>query len=44
MNPVFNSSENFPIYDPDYLWGTTVYEKGAASAHAAARDRGRVFL
>jgi len=33
MNPVFNSSESFPIYDPDYLWGTTVYEKGALVLH-----------
>jgi aminopeptidase N len=33
MNPVFNSSENFPIYDPDYLWGTTVYEKGGTVLH-----------
>ncbi len=33
MTPVFNSAENFPIYDPDYLWGTTVYEKGACALH-----------
>ncbi len=33
MNPVFASSENFPIYDPEYLWGTTVYEKGATVLH-----------
>jgi len=33
MNPVFNSSENFPIYDPEYLWGTTVYEKGGCVLH-----------
>ena len=33
MQPVFNSSENFPIYDPDYLWGTTVYEKGGCVLH-----------
>jgi hypothetical protein len=33
MNPVFNSPENFPIYDPEYLWGTTVYEKGGTVLH-----------
>ncbi|MFH1219487.1 MAG: M1 family aminopeptidase [Candidatus Eisenbacteria bacterium] len=33
MNPVLNSPENFPIYDPDYLWGTTVYEKGGCVLH-----------
>lgn len=33
MQPVLNSSENFPIYDPDYLWGTTVYEKGGCVLH-----------
>jgi len=33
MTPVFNSQENFPVYDPDYLWGTTVYEKGAIVLH-----------
>lgn len=33
MNPVFNSQEDFPIYNPDYLWGTTVYEKGATVLH-----------
>ena len=33
MRPVFLTSENFPIYDPDYLWGTTVYEKGACVLH-----------
>ncbi|MBM3287835.1 MAG: hypothetical protein FJY88_10870 [Candidatus Eisenbacteria bacterium] len=33
MQPVFNSSENFPIYDPDYMWGTTVYEKGGTVLH-----------
>jgi aminopeptidase N len=33
MGPVFASGENFPIYDPDYLWGTTTYEKGACVAH-----------
>jgi len=33
MNPVFSSGENFPIYDPDYLWGTTVYEKGGCVLH-----------
>lgn len=33
MTPVLNSGENFPIYDPDYLWGTTVYEKGGCVLH-----------
>ena len=33
MNPVFGSGENFPIYDPLYLWGTTTYEKGACVLH-----------
>jgi aminopeptidase N len=33
MNPVLASGENFPIYDPAYLWGTTVYEKGASVLH-----------
>lgn len=33
MNPVLASSENFPVYDPDYLWGTTVYEKGGTVLH-----------
>jgi aminopeptidase N len=33
MNPVFSSGENFPIYDPNYIWGTTVYEKGACVLH-----------
>lgn len=33
MNPVFNSGENFPIYDPINLWGTTVYEKGGCVLH-----------
>ncbi len=33
MNPVFSSGENFPIYDPNYLWGTTTYEKGASVLH-----------
>jgi aminopeptidase N len=33
MQPVFSSSENFPIYDPDYMWGTTVYEKGGTVLH-----------
>lgn len=33
MNPVFASSENFPIYDPEYLWGNTVYEKGGCVLH-----------
>jgi hypothetical protein len=33
MGPVFSTGENFPIYDPNYLWGTTVYEKGACVVH-----------
>lgn len=33
MNPVFGSPENFPIYDPNNLWGTTVYEKGGCVLH-----------
>jgi aminopeptidase N len=33
MNPVLSSGENFPIYDPLYLWGTTTYEKGACVLH-----------
>ena len=33
MGPVFASGENFPIYDPDYLWGTTIYEKGGCVLH-----------
>jgi aminopeptidase N len=33
MNPVLSSGENFPIYDPDYLWGSTTYEKGACVLH-----------
>jgi aminopeptidase N len=33
MNPVLNSGENFPIYDPINLWGTTVYEKGGCILH-----------
>jgi aminopeptidase N len=33
MTPVLNSGENFPIYDPNYLWGTTVYEKGGCVLH-----------
>ncbi len=27
------TNENFPIYDPDYYWGATVYEKGACVMH-----------
>jgi aminopeptidase N len=33
MRPVLHMSENFPIYDPNNLWGTTVYEKGACVLH-----------
>lgn len=28
-----STGENFPIYDPDYYWGATVYEKGACVMH-----------
>lgn len=31
--PARGTSENFPIYDPDYYWGETVYEKGASVMH-----------
>ncbi|HEY3294544.1 MAG TPA: M1 family aminopeptidase [bacterium] len=27
------TNENFPIYNPDYYWGSTVYEKGACVMH-----------
>jgi aminopeptidase N len=37
MTPVLNSGENFPIYDPDYLWGTTTYEKGGCVLHMLRR-------
>jgi aminopeptidase N len=30
---VLTSRENFPIYNPEYYWGTTVYEKGACVMH-----------
>jgi len=33
MQPVLSSGENFPIYDPNYLWGPTTYEKGACVLH-----------
>jgi aminopeptidase N len=33
MNTVFSSGENFPIYDPVYLWGSTTYEKAACVLH-----------
>jgi aminopeptidase N len=33
MSTVFASGENFPIYDPLVLWGTTTYEKGACVLH-----------
>jgi aminopeptidase N len=33
INPALTTGESFPIYDPDYLWGTTVYEKGATVLH-----------
>lgn len=33
MNPVLNSPENFPIYNPNFLWGTTTYEKGGCVLH-----------
>ncbi|MCP4231208.1 MAG: M1 family metallopeptidase, partial [bacterium] len=28
-----DSGSRFPIYDPDYMWGATVYEKGAWILH-----------
>lgn len=28
-----NSTEDFPIHNPDYMWGPTVYEKGAWILH-----------
>ena len=37
MTPVLHMSENFPIYDPNYLWGTTVYEKGGCVLHMLRR-------
>jgi aminopeptidase N len=37
MGPVLASPENFPIYDPAYLWGTTVYEKGGCVLHMLRR-------
>jgi aminopeptidase N len=33
MGPALSTGENFPIYDPNYIWGTTVYEKGACVLH-----------
>ena len=27
------TNENFPIYDPDYYWGATVYDKGGCVMH-----------
>jgi aminopeptidase N len=33
MGPVLGSWENFPIYDPVNLWGTTTYEKGGTVLH-----------
>lgn len=32
-----NTNENFPIYDPNYYWGATVYEKGACVMHMLRR-------
>ncbi|HPG39221.1 MAG TPA: M1 family aminopeptidase [bacterium] len=33
---------NFPIYDPDYLWGATVYQKGGWVLHMLRRAVGDV--
>ncbi|MCK4545888.1 MAG: T9SS type A sorting domain-containing protein [Candidatus Eisenbacteria sp.] len=33
MHQVLTSGENFPIYDPEILWGTTSYEKGGCVLH-----------
>jgi aminopeptidase N len=37
VNDLFQTAlttpESFPIYDPDYYWGATVYEKGACVQH-----------
>ncbi|MBN1825689.1 MAG: hypothetical protein JW958_05425 [Candidatus Eisenbacteria bacterium] len=35
FTPYLNSAEilTYPIYDPDYLWGTVAYEKGASVVH-----------
>jgi hypothetical protein len=33
MDPVFASGGTSPIYDPNYLWGATTYEKGACVLH-----------
>ncbi len=33
MGPVFGSGGNSPIYDPNYLWGSVTYEKGACVLH-----------
>ncbi len=33
MTPYLNSGELFPIYDPQWMWGYTVYEKGASVLH-----------
>ncbi len=33
MNVYLNSGELFPIYDPQEMWGETVYEKGASVLH-----------
>ncbi len=30
---VLSSPENFPIYDPDFYWGRTVYDKGGCIMH-----------
>jgi hypothetical protein len=37
MAAVLNSGENFPIYDPNNLWGTTTYEKGGCVLHMLRR-------
>lgn len=42
MQPYLNNAENltYPIYDPDYLWGTISYEKGATVLHMLRRIMG----
>jgi aminopeptidase N len=33
MGPAFSAGKNSSIYDPNYLWGSLVYEKGACVLH-----------
>ncbi|MDD5087428.1 MAG: M1 family aminopeptidase [bacterium] len=33
FGPARATGESFPIYNPDYYWGETVYEKGASVVH-----------